>query len=226
MVMRPLFAVAKSRPARVAYAEGETTASCAIQVVLDEGLAADSDRPAGHHAGAHPARGLRLQPGRDFEVVNPEDDPRHRAYSDDYHGLMGRQGITPEMAKAMVRRSNTLIAALMIRRGDADAMVAGLVGRYEGHLEHVRDVIGLAPGAKTFAAMNVLMLGDRTLFLTDTFVNEEPSASSWPRSRVWPPTRCAASVGPPIAFLCTPTSVVSSAARRSACARLPSASAR
>jgi malate dehydrogenase (oxaloacetate-decarboxylating)(NADP+) len=59
--------------------------------------------------------GLRLQLGRDFEVVNPEDDPRHRAYSDDYHGLMGRQGITPEMAKAMVRRSNTLIAAMMIR---------------------------------------------------------------------------------------------------------------
>jgi malate dehydrogenase (oxaloacetate-decarboxylating)(NADP+) len=120
--------------------------------------------------------GLRLQPGRDFEVVNPEDDPRHRAYSDDYHGLMGRQGITPEMAKAAVRRSNTLIAAMMIRRGDADAMLAGTVGRYDGHLEHVRDVIGLAPGAQTFAAMNVLMLGERTLFLTDTFVNEEPSA--------------------------------------------------
>jgi malate dehydrogenase (oxaloacetate-decarboxylating)(NADP+) len=75
-----------------------------------------------------------------------------------------------------VRRSNTLIAAMMIRRGDADAMLGGLVGRYEGHLEHVRDVIGLAPGAQTFAAMNVLMLGERTLFLTDTFVNEEPSA--------------------------------------------------
>jgi malate dehydrogenase (oxaloacetate-decarboxylating)(NADP+) len=81
-------------------------------------------------------------------VVNPEDDPRHRAYSDDYHGLMGRQGITPEMAKAAVRTVEHLIAAMMIRRGDADAMLAGLVGRYEGHLEHVRDVIGMAPARR------------------------------------------------------------------------------
>ena len=178
MVMRPLFALAKSKPVRVAYAEGEDDRVLrAIQVVLDEGLAKPIliGRPAVMQAHIQRA-GLRLQPGRDFEVVNPEDDPRHRAYSDDYHGLRGRQGMTPEMAKSAVRRSNTLIAAMMIRRGDADAMLAGLVGRYEGHLEHVRDVIGLAPGAHTFAAMNVLMLGDRTLFLTDTFVNEEPSA--------------------------------------------------
>ena len=86
---------------------------------------ADPDRPAGRHAGAHPARRPAPAARPDFEVVNPEDDPRHRAYSDDYHGLMGRQGITPEMAKAAVRRSNTLIAAMMIRRGDADAMLAG-----------------------------------------------------------------------------------------------------
>jgi len=178
MVMRPLFASAKAKPVRVAYAEGEDDRVLrAIQVVLDEGLAKPIliGRPAVMQAHIQRA-GLRLQPGRDFDVVNPEDDPRHRAYSDDYHGLMGRQGVTPEMAKAAVRRSNTLIAAMMIRRGDADAMLGGLVGRYEGHLEHVRDVIGLAPGASTFAAMNVLMLGDRTLFLTDTFVNEEPSA--------------------------------------------------
>ena len=112
MVMRPLFTVAKANPVRVAYAEGEDDRVLrAVQVVLDEGLAKPIliGRPAVMQAHIQRA-GLRLQPGRDFEVVNPEDDPRHRAYSDDYHGLMGRQGITPELAKAAVRRSNTLIA--------------------------------------------------------------------------------------------------------------------
>jgi malate dehydrogenase (oxaloacetate-decarboxylating)(NADP+) len=89
---------------------------------------------------------------------------------------MGREGITPEMAKAALRRSNTLIGTMMLRRGDADCLLTGLVGRFDGHLEHVREVIGLAPGAKSFAALNAVMLGERTLFLTDTFVNEEPSA--------------------------------------------------
>ncbi len=89
---------------------------------------------------------------------------------------MGRDGISPEAAKAAVRRSNTLIAALMVRRGEADAMLCGLVGRYDGHLEHVRAVIGLRAGARTLAAMNALMLEQHTLFITDTFVNEMPSA--------------------------------------------------
>jgi malate dehydrogenase (oxaloacetate-decarboxylating)(NADP+) len=78
------------------------------------------------------------------------------------------------VAKAAVRRSNTLIASLMVRRGEADTMLCGLVGRFDQHLEHVRDVIGLAPGAPCFAAMNALMLEQYTLFLTDTFVNDEP----------------------------------------------------
>jgi malate dehydrogenase (oxaloacetate-decarboxylating)(NADP+) len=80
------------------------------------------------------------------------------------------------MAKAALRRSNTLISALLLRRGDADAMLCGLVGRFDVHLEHARDVIGLRAGATTLATMNALLLGDRTLFLADTFVNEEPSA--------------------------------------------------
>jgi malate dehydrogenase (oxaloacetate-decarboxylating)(NADP+) len=80
------------------------------------------------------------------------------------------------VAKAAVRRSNTLISSLMLRRGEADAMLCGLVGRYEQHLDHVRHVIGRKPGARTLAAMNALMLPQHTLFITDTFVNEEPSA--------------------------------------------------
>jgi malate dehydrogenase (oxaloacetate-decarboxylating)(NADP+) len=120
--------------------------------------------------------GLRLVPGRDFEVCNPEDDPRFRAYWETYAGLMGREGVTPETAKAAVRRSNTLISALMVRRGEADGMLCGLVGLYDSHLEHVRRVIGCKPGMHTMAAMNALMLEAHTLFIADTFVNEEPSA--------------------------------------------------
>jgi malate dehydrogenase (oxaloacetate-decarboxylating)(NADP+) len=180
MVMRPLFAFAKSHPARVVYAEGEDERVLrAVQVVRDEGLAKPIlvGRPAVMQMRIERA-GLRLKMGQDFEAVDPEDDPRYRAYCDDYQRLMGREGVTPDLAKARLRRSNTLIGAMMLRRHDADAMLCGLVGRFDGHLEHVQGVIGLKPGAHHFAAMNAVLLEDRTLFLTDTFVNEEPGAQA------------------------------------------------
>jgi malate dehydrogenase (oxaloacetate-decarboxylating)(NADP+) len=178
LVMRPVFAAAKARPARVVYAEGEDERALrAVQVVLDEGLAKPIlvGRPAVIESRIERA-GLRIKPGHDIEIVNPEDDPRYRDCWEDYQQLMGREGVTPSMAKAALRRSNTLIAAMLMRRGDADAMLCGLVGRYDGHLEHVRDTIGLRPGVSTFAAMNALLLDARTLFIADTFVNDEPSA--------------------------------------------------
>ena len=89
---------------------------------------------------------------------------------------MGRDGVTPEAAKAAVRRSNTLIGALSVHIGDSDGMLCGLVGRFDHHLEHVAQVIGKAPGAPCFATLNAVMLQDRTLFIADTHVNEEPSA--------------------------------------------------
>jgi malate dehydrogenase (oxaloacetate-decarboxylating)(NADP+) len=89
---------------------------------------------------------------------------------------MGREGMTPEAAKAAVRRSNTLISSLMLRRGEAQALICGLVGRFDSHLDHVKSVVGLKPGVRTVAAMNALMLDQHTLFITDTFVNEEPTA--------------------------------------------------
>jgi malate dehydrogenase (oxaloacetate-decarboxylating)(NADP+) len=178
LVMRPVFAAAKARPARVAYAEGEDERCLrAVQVVLDEGLARPIlvGRPAVIEARIARA-GLRMKPGRDVEVVNPEDDPRYRECWEDYQRLMGREGVTPSMAKAALRRSNLLIAAMLMRRGDADAILCGLVGRFDAHLLNVRDTIGLKPGASTFATMNALLLDNRTLFLADTFVNDEPSA--------------------------------------------------
>jgi malate dehydrogenase (oxaloacetate-decarboxylating)(NADP+) len=180
MVMRPLFAAAKAHPTRVVYADGEDERVLrAVQVVRDEGLAIPL--LVGRRAVVDmriERAGLRLKRGVDFELTDPEEDPRYRAYWEHYHQIMGREGVTPEMAKAALRRSNTLISAMMVRRGDADALLTGLVGRFDAHLEHVRDVIGLRPGAKTFAAMNAVLLENRTLFIADTFVNEEPDAAS------------------------------------------------
>jgi len=120
--------------------------------------------------------GLRLAAGKQFEIVNPENDPRYRDVWTEYHKLMGRHGITPDIAKEHVRQFPTLIGAMLIRRGDADAMLCGVIGRYHDHLRHVGNVLGREAGAKMFAAMNVVMLANRTVFICDTYVNENPSA--------------------------------------------------
>jgi malate dehydrogenase (oxaloacetate-decarboxylating)(NADP+) len=122
------------------------------------------------------AAGLRIQPEVDFAVVNPEDDPRFKACWTEYHRLMCRDGVSPEAAKAAVRRSTTLIATMLVKLGEADAMLCGLHGRYDTHFDYVRSVIGAAPGVRTMATMNALMLEEHNLFITDTFINEQPTA--------------------------------------------------
>ncbi|MDE2604504.1 MAG: NADP-dependent malic enzyme [Burkholderiales bacterium] len=178
MIMRPVFEAARQSAARrVAFAEGEDERVLrAAQLALDERLAQPIliGRPAVIEARIAKA-GLRMRLGQDVQCVNPESDARFRQYWETYHRMMGRQGITPETAKSAVRRSNTLIGALSVHLGDADAMLCGLVGRFEHHLEHVRDVIGCRPG-EGFAALNALLLPERTLFIADTYVNEDPDA--------------------------------------------------
>jgi malate dehydrogenase (oxaloacetate-decarboxylating)(NADP+) len=120
--------------------------------------------------------GLRLRMGVDFEVVNPEDDPRFKHYWETFHRIMGRNGVSIDAAKAAVRRSNTTIAALMVKLGDADAMLCGLVGSFDLHLDHLRDIIGAQSHATGLATLNALMMDNRTLFIADTYVNEDPSA--------------------------------------------------
>ena len=174
MFMRPVFAAAKANQQRVAYAEGEDERVLrAVQVALDDGLAKPIliGRPA-----VIEARILKAGLRKDVEICNPEDDPRFRQYWETYHKLMGRNGITPEAAKAAVRRSNTLIAALMVHLGDADAMLCGLVGRFDNHLLHLEDVLGLKKGASEFATVNAVMLESGTLFVADTYINDAPSA--------------------------------------------------
>jgi malate dehydrogenase (oxaloacetate-decarboxylating)(NADP+) len=173
-----VFAAARLAPKRIVYAEGEDERVLrAVQIALEEGLvkpilvgrpAVISQRIA--HAG------LTLQAGRDFETTNPEDDSRFHRYAEAYHRLNAREGITPEMAKAAMVRSTTTIAAMMVHLGDADGMICGLVGRFDGHFEHVRQILGAREGVKVFAAVHALMLEKHTIFIADTLVNDDPSA--------------------------------------------------
>ena len=183
LFMRPVFAAAKAAPRRVAYAEGEDERVLrAVQTVVDEGLAQPIliGRPAVIAQRVQRA-GLRLKAGSDYELVDPDDDPRFRRYWEIYHRLQARDGVTPDMAKSVLRRSNTAIGAMMVRLGDADAMLCGLVGRYEAHLEHIETIIGRRPGVPCLAALNALMLEKHNLFIADTFVNEDPSAEQLAR---------------------------------------------
>ncbi|WP_211452785.1 NADP-dependent malic enzyme [Collimonas antrihumi] len=178
MFMRPVFLAARGEPQRIVYAEGEDERVLrAVQIALEEKLVRPIliGRPAVIEARIKRA-GLRLQAGRDFELINPEDDVRFRQYWETYHEIKARDGVTPEMAKSTLRRSNTTIASLLVKLGDADGMLCGLVGRFDNHLEHVSDIIGLREGAKCFATMNGLVLDKHTLFIADTFVNDDPDA--------------------------------------------------
>jgi malate dehydrogenase (oxaloacetate-decarboxylating)(NADP+) len=121
--------------------------------------------------------GLRMRLGVDVDNVNPEGDPRFRQYWEHYHKLMGRNGATPEVAKAAVRRSNTIIGSLMVKLGDADALICGLVGTYATHLERIDSILGKRKGIINYAAVNALMTADQgPIFIADTYVNEDPSA--------------------------------------------------
>lgn len=177
-IMKPVFDAAKKAPRRVLYCEGEDERVLrAVQAVIDEGLAQPVviGRPSVIATRIEKA-GLRIVAGRDFEVVNPESDPRYKKLWQAYHQRLGRHGVTPEVAKQAMRSNTTLIGAMLLAEGDVDAMLCGVIGGHGQHLRHVADVIGLKPNAHSFAAMNLLLLPKRTLFICDTYVNQDPSA--------------------------------------------------
>ena len=149
----------------------------AVQVIVDEGLARPIlvGRPAVLLSRIEKF-GLRLRLGEDVEVTNPEYDERFHQYWTTYWELMCRRGITKEMARVEMRRRLTLIGAMMVHLGDADGMVCGTVGAYHDHLRFVDEVIGRRPGDNVYAAMNILLLNERTVVLVDTHVNDEPTA--------------------------------------------------
>jgi malate dehydrogenase (oxaloacetate-decarboxylating)(NADP+) len=177
-IMRPVFATARDSGRRVLYAEGEDERVLrAARVVIDERLARPIliGRPAVVEMRIRKA-GLNLQPERDFDLVNPESDPRYREIWNEYYRIMSRKGVTPAIAQAEIRRNTTLIGAMLLRRNEADALIAGPSGLYEQQLKPIADVIGLSPRARLFAALTVLMLPRRTLFITDPYVNDDPDA--------------------------------------------------
>jgi malate dehydrogenase (oxaloacetate-decarboxylating)(NADP+) len=173
-----VFAAAKRNPRRVVFCEGEDERVLrAAQVVVDEGLAKPIlvARPEVLNPRID-KYGLRIRPGRDFELVNPNSDPRFPDYWQEYYALVQRKGVSIEYAKREVTRRTTLIGALMVRRGDADSMICGTVAQFSVHLEYVLNVIGRRNGTNQLAAMNLLILPNRTIFLCDTYVNQDPSA--------------------------------------------------
>ena len=178
LLMKPIFAAAKLAPRRIVYAEGEDERVLrAVQVVVDEGLARPIlvGRPTVLKQRVE-RFGLRLEPGKDFDVINPEHDDRYRDYWQEYYRLTERKGVSQAYAKIEMRRRLTLIGAMMIHMGDADGMLCGTFGTHDLHRHYVDQVIGLKPGAKTYAAMNAVMMTRRTVFIADTYVNADPTA--------------------------------------------------
>jgi malate dehydrogenase (oxaloacetate-decarboxylating)(NADP+) len=178
MLMKPVFDAAKQDPKRLVYAEGEDLRVLhAVQTVVDERIAFPIlvGRPAVIEQRIAKL-GLRIRAGEHFELVNPDDDPRYREYWGEYHRLMQRHGITPESAKRDMRRHNTLIAAMLVHKNAADAMLCGTVSLPLRHLRYIDSVIGHRPGVNLYASMNILMLPKNTLFICDTHVNLDPSA--------------------------------------------------
>ena len=178
LIMKPLFAAAKARPKRVVYAEGEDERVLrGVQIVVDEGMAQPVliGRPPVVEQRIE-RLGLRIKAGRDFDLVNPEADPRYRDYWSSYHQLVERKGVSPEYAKVEMRRRNTLIGAMLMVKGEADGMLCGTFGTHALHLHYIDQVIGLQPGVRHYAAMNALVMPNRTVFICDTYVTPDPDA--------------------------------------------------
>ncbi|NDB19088.1 MAG: NADP-dependent malic enzyme, partial [Actinobacteria bacterium] len=180
--MKPIFALARgsgSAKRRIAYAEGEDERVLrAVQIVVDEKLALPVviGRPAVIEQRIS-RLGLRVKPGVDFELINPEQDDRYREYWQEYYRLSARRGVTEDYAKTEMRRRATLIGAMLVHMGAADGMLCGTLGPFAEHLRYIDHVIGHRRGSTVYAAMNTLMLPDRQLTLVDTHVNHDPDAA-------------------------------------------------
>ena len=179
-VMKPIFnAAKKAQKNRVIFSEGEDERVLrAAQVLLEEKTARPIliGRPSVIEARLK-RFGIRIRPDIDFEVVNPEDDPRYRDYVDDYFALVGRAGVNPEAARTIVRTNTTVIGALALKRGEADALICGVEGRYDRHLRDVNQIIGKREGVCAFSGMSLLISQRGAIFFTDTFVTYDPSAA-------------------------------------------------
>ena len=177
LVMRPIFTRAKRAPKRIIYAEGEEERVLrAAQTVIDEGIGRPLFVGRGEVVAYRIERlGLRLRLDDNYDLVDPHYDPRYNEYWREYHSLMERRGTSPADARTVLRTNNTAIAAMLLRKGEGDAMVCGTIGLYRNHLCHIQNVIGLRPGAHGAAALSVLVVGQGPIFVCDTYVSPDPT---------------------------------------------------
>ncbi|MDX9707501.1 MAG: phosphate acyltransferase, partial [Azospira sp.] len=177
--MRAIFSAARQgEPARLIYTDGEDEKVLhAVQIIIEERLARPILIGRPEVIGMRLEKlGSRLVAGKHFEIVNPNQDERYKECWTAYHQLMKRHGVTVDVAKARLRQDTTIIGAMLLHLGYAEGMICGMSGRFAHHLRQVEEIIGKAPGVKTMAAMNHLLLPGRALFICDTHVNENPSA--------------------------------------------------
>ena len=178
LVMRPIFERAKLDRKRIVYAEGEDERVLrTAQMAVDEAIATPILIGRPEVIETRIGRlGLRLKENKDYTVVNPESDPRYHDYWSQYHSIMERRGVSVDKAKIVVRTDTTVIAALMLRRGEVDAMICGTNGQYADHLKHVTDIIGRKADTATMSALTAMVLPSGLCFFCDTQVNLDPTA--------------------------------------------------
>ncbi|WP_163846753.1 NADP-dependent malic enzyme [Pseudooceanicola aestuarii] len=176
LLMRPVFDAARTASRRIVFAEGEDERVLrAAQAILEE----TTEHPIligrpdviAHRCTRH---GLKIRPGQDFHVVNPENDPRYRDYWGTYHQIMERRGVTPDLARAIMRTNTTAIGAVMVRREEADSLICGTFGEYGWHLNYIQQVLG-SPTQRPHGALSMMIMEDGPLFLADTHCHAEPS---------------------------------------------------
>ncbi len=179
LVMKPIFSCAKAMPRRLVYSEGEDERVLqAAQRVLEEGIAYPILIGRRKVVEARIKRlNLRMKIDQDFELIDPQNDPRYHQYWTEYHRLMERKGVSPDYAKVVLRTNASVIASLMVHFGEADCALCGPVGRYRHHLESILEIVGLQPGLEVAAAMSIMVLEKGSFFFCDPYVNLDPTTS-------------------------------------------------
>ena len=176
LIMRPVFEVARTVTRNIIFAEGEDervlrAANAMIEEMTDKPILIGRPEVIEHRC---ERAGLPIRPGRDFEIVNPQNDPRYRDYWGSYHELMARRGVSPDIARAIMRTNTTAIAAVAVHRGDADSMICGTFGQYLWHLNYIEQVLA-RDGLRPVGALSLMILEDGPLFIADTQINSVPT---------------------------------------------------
>lgn len=179
LMMKPIISKAKSEPKRIIFADGEDERVLrASQILIEDRLAVPILIGRPNVIKTRSKRlGLKIAPGDSLECINPQDDPRYRDYVDLLFEQVGRKGVTPLAARTLVRTNSTVIGALAVKRGDADALITGLEGQYKKHLQHIRNIVGVESGIRDFSTLSLLINSRGGYFLTDSYISADPSAA-------------------------------------------------